>query len=167
MQFGDGHSALGIFSEADAELLEALEVSETEFGNDHIQVARVLDRLAQHYVRQQRHHDAVPLFSRALEIHERVLGGAHLDTVSVRFGLANAYFELGKVSEAESLLSILEPRGSTGYDREILAVFRQLGEISVARGDRELARRGTLKSAITAGERAFVDDMTMDEYAMP
>lgn len=156
------HSELGMFSEAAAELLEALEVSETEFGNDHIQVARVLDRLAGHYVRVGRQNDALPLFLRALQIHERVLGKEHSDTIGVRFSLASAYFELGKVGEAESLLNIIDKRGTTGHDREILAVFRQLGRLSVARGDRELARQ-YFESAITAGERAFVDDMTMDE----
>ena len=76
-----------------------------------------LDNLAGLYQAQGRYGEAEPLFKRALEVNERVLGPEHPDTLTSVNNLAALYLVQGRYGEAEPL-----------YKRVIEASERVLGK---------------------------------------
>ena len=67
------------------------------------EAARLLYETASYLQRRARHAEAEPLFQRALQIREQVLGQEHLDVAASLNGLADLYQEQGKQAEAEPL----------------------------------------------------------------
>jgi serine/threonine-protein kinase len=78
---------------------------------------------------------AAPLLERALELHRKVYGDRHLNTVEARVALAEAYRNLYRVGPAEALL-----RQALATERSLLGpasprVARTLTELSMVRRD--------------------------------
>ena len=67
----------GNYAEAEALYQRALAITENALGREHLDVATVLDNLAQLRLAQGDYSDAEPLFERALSIREKALGPAH------------------------------------------------------------------------------------------
>ena len=59
--------------------------------------------LANLYDEQGKYEQAEPLYQRALEVREKVLGPEHPDTVRPLDNLANLYLDQGKYEQAEPL----------------------------------------------------------------
>jgi tetratricopeptide (TPR) repeat protein len=56
-----------------------LEISEEALGPNHLDVAAALDHLAKLYRVQGKYKEAMPLYSRALDIREKTLSPYHPD----------------------------------------------------------------------------------------
>ena len=66
----------------------------SEFGQDSIQVASSLRALAFVYLEKGKYGDALPLFQRALYIHEKELGMEDTSVAADLDGLATTYMRL-------------------------------------------------------------------------
>ncbi|HEU5199018.1 MAG TPA: tetratricopeptide repeat protein, partial [Ktedonobacterales bacterium] len=67
------------------------------------EAGRLLHETASYLQRRARHAEAEPLFQRALQIREQLLGPEHLEVAASLNGLADLYRERGKQAEAEPL----------------------------------------------------------------
>jgi len=79
-------------------------ILEDTLGPEHLDVAKVLNGLAQIYHEQGRYSLTEPLFKRVLEINESALGAEHPDVAMALNNLAGYYFKQGNFKEAEPLL---------------------------------------------------------------
>ena len=86
----------------EAVLREMLAIDEKALGPGHPNVADDLGWLAGYYKDHQRAADAVPLYQRALSIHQA--NGKRGAANAVRLDLADAYYRGGRFSEAEALI---------------------------------------------------------------
>ena len=96
---------LGLYSEAQPHLEQALQIREKTLGPDHPDVATSLNNLAALYYGQGKYAAAEPLVQRALKIDEKALGPDHPDVATSLNSLANLYHSQGKYAAAEPLSS--------------------------------------------------------------
>ncbi|MBW4517949.1 MAG: tetratricopeptide repeat protein [Timaviella obliquedivisa GSE-PSE-MK23-08B] len=108
----------GRYSEAEPLYLQALEIYQSQLGQDHPSTATSLNNLAGLYESQGRYSEAEPLYLQALEIRRSQLGQDHPDTAMSLNNLAELYRSQGRYSEAEPLyLQALEIwRSQAGHD---------------------------------------------------
>ncbi len=95
---------LGLFSDSEALLEEALHRQEALYGADDIRIADSLHHLGRVLRYQGRYADAEPIYQRVLAIREAVLGPNHADVASCANSLAVLYWEQGKHAHALPLL---------------------------------------------------------------
>jgi tetratricopeptide (TPR) repeat protein len=76
---------------------------EDRLGPEHPDTATALNSLAEFYRERGRYEEAEPLYQRALEMREKVLGLDHPDTTTLN-SLALLYYHQGRYEEAEPLL---------------------------------------------------------------
>jgi tetratricopeptide (TPR) repeat protein len=93
----------GRYAEAEPLLERALTTAERALGLDHLDVATVLNNLANAYFYRGRYGHAQPLYERALAIRERALGPDHLDVARVLHNLASLHWFHGRYAAAEPL----------------------------------------------------------------
>jgi tetratricopeptide (TPR) repeat protein len=92
----------GLYSDATRDLSEALTLSEKALGPDAIELAPILNNLADAFHDQGRYPEAEPLHERALKIKEKV--GAEDESLSTTLNnLAALYRDQGHYSKAERL----------------------------------------------------------------
>ena len=82
----------------------ALAILEEKLGNDHPNIAPVLNNLAELYQTQRRYSEAEKLQQRMLFILEKQLGQDHPDVALSLNNLSGIYIEQGRYSEAEQIL---------------------------------------------------------------
>ena len=123
----------GDLAEAESRVAEAIKEAK-KIGTQDRRLAQSLTSLAAIYLRQGKSEEAVPLFKRALEIREKVLGPGHADVGSSLNNLATGYYRLGRYNEAEPLyersLAIWEKILGSTHSRTVtvrknLALLRQ------------------------------------------
>ncbi|UKP01311.1 tetratricopeptide repeat protein (plasmid) [Nostoc sp. UHCC 0870] len=119
----------GIYHKAEYWYKQYLSVSQTRFGEEHIEVACSLNNLALLYCKQGRYIDAQPLFQRALELNERLSKEMYPYVATTLNNLGLLYCEQGRPFEAEPLfqkaLAIREE--SLGKDHpEIATILNNL-----------------------------------------
>ncbi len=90
-------------SEAEPLYQRALAISEQQLGNEHPNVAAILNNLGELYQVQERYSEVEPLLQRSLAIAEQQLGSNHPNTALSLNNLAEVYRQQGRYSEAESL----------------------------------------------------------------
>ena len=100
---GNLQRTLGLYSEAQPRLEQALHIREKTLGPEHPDVAASLNNLAGLYQDQGKYTEAEPLFQRALKIREKTLGPEHPDVASSLNNLALLYATQGKYAAAEPL----------------------------------------------------------------
>ncbi len=112
------YKSQGRYSEAEPLSLQALEITRSQLGQDHLSTAASLYNLAELYRLQGRYSEAEPLSLQALEITRSQLGQDHLSTAASLNSLAVLYKLQGRYSEAEPLfLQALEiTRSQLGQD---------------------------------------------------
>jgi len=112
------YKSQGRYSEAEPLYLQALEITRSQLGQDHLDTAASLNNLAALYRVQGRYSEAEPLYLQALEITRSQLGQDHPDTAASLNNLALLYDSQGRYSEAEPLyLQALEiTRSQLGQD---------------------------------------------------
>ena len=96
-------SNAGRYEEAIPHEEKALEILEEVLGKDHLDVAAVLNYLAELYRMTGRYAEAEPLFKRSLEINEKALGKDNPAVAAILSNLAFLYQTTGKYAEAEPL----------------------------------------------------------------
>jgi tetratricopeptide (TPR) repeat protein len=82
----------------------ALAIDERSFGNDHPNVARDLNNLAQLLQDTNRLAEAEPLIRRSLDIRERSFGNDHPDVATSLNNLALLLQDTNRLAEAEPLM---------------------------------------------------------------
>ena len=92
----------GKYAEAEKQFLAALREAE-KFGSADRRLARSLTSLATLYRTQGKYNDAEPLYQRALEIDEKVLGTEDTQVAADLNNLGVLYHAQAKYSEAEAL----------------------------------------------------------------
>ena len=101
----------GRYREAEPLYLQALEITQHQFGADHPNTIICLGNLAALYYSQGRYREAEPLFQHTLEIRQRQLSNDHPDTATSLNNLASLYSSQGHYGDAETLyLQALEIR---------------------------------------------------------
>jgi len=84
------------YRESEKLLLKAKAIREALLGTEHLETARVYQRLAIIYGCQELYKQAEKFGVKALKIYEKVLGESHPDTADSYNNLANLYREQGK-----------------------------------------------------------------------
>ncbi len=109
----------GQFGEAEREFATAVELARA-LGEDDPREALSLFNQADALVAQARFADAIPLFQRALEIDEKVLGPDHPDVVPVLEHFAVPLRETGQIAQAEAAekrVRCIHARSGRGHKR--------------------------------------------------
>ncbi len=94
----------GLHGEAEPLMRQALAIDEASFGNEHPNVARDLNNLAQLLQATNHLSEAEPLMSRALAIDEASFGSEHPSVAISLNNLAQLLKATNRLSEAEPLL---------------------------------------------------------------
>lgn len=109
---GRTYNRLGLYPEARPLLVEALELCEQAHGGESLEVAQVLERLAQSHRIEGDLRRSEELAARVLEIREALLGPSAYEVGEALNNLAISRLELGRAAEAlelyERALSIYE-----------------------------------------------------------
>jgi len=91
------------WEKAEQVLKDLLAITEKVYGSNHIDVARVLDRLALNYEHQRNFDKAEALYERALEIAEKIYGHDNPEIEDYVDSLGMHYYSQGKYEKAEPL----------------------------------------------------------------
>jgi len=111
---GTVYTSLGLYDQAVSLLESALQKRKSLFGDDHLEVARSLDRLGEVLKLKAEYDRALPMYREALDMRRDMLGDEHADTARSVYELADLLGRMGEFAEAEPLF------------REALAVRRKL-----------------------------------------
>ncbi len=104
---GTTYNLLGEYTVAEPHLLRALELRESELGDEHPDTLSSVNGLARLYQDQGRYEEAEPLLAETWAIRQRVLGPEHADTLESMTNLAGLYYDTGRDAEAEPLFTDL------------------------------------------------------------
>ena len=104
--------ASSFLEQAEQDLLQALDLRIGQVGLNHSYTATVLANLGAYYNRKEELPRAEEYYIRALEIQERTLGGAHLDTYRTYNNLAFLY--LDQTNQVEAIQMGLKAERSLG-----------------------------------------------------
>ena len=103
---------IGEYGRAEVAAKKAIEIAEKNVGQDHPDVAMILNNLADLYQIQGQYSHAEPLYRRSLAIMEKTLGPDHLNVAASLNNLAETCYAQGRFLQAEPLckrsLSIME-----------------------------------------------------------
>ncbi len=111
---GTVYTSLGLYDQAVSLLESALEKRKSLFGDNHLEVARSLDRLGEVLKLKAEYDRALSMHREALALRREILGDEHADTARSVYELADLLERMGEFAEAEPLF------------REALAVRRTL-----------------------------------------
>ena len=116
---GTVYTSLGLYDQAASLQRSALEKRRSLYGEEHLEVARSLDRLGSVLKLDAEYETALEMYRSALAQRRELLGNEHLDTAHSVYELADLLGRMGDFEAAEPLI------------REALAMQRQLiGEMS-------------------------------------
>jgi CHAT domain-containing protein/Tfp pilus assembly protein PilF len=93
----------GLYPEAEPFYNKALNILEEVLGPNHLDVAKLLNKIATLKKRTAQFTEAEPLYLKALNIYEKVLGPNHPDVAEILNNIAYLKRETGQYMEAESL----------------------------------------------------------------
>jgi tetratricopeptide (TPR) repeat protein len=111
----------GQFGEAERQFATAVELAKG-LGEDDPREALSLFNQADALVAQARFDDAIPLFQRALEIDEKVLGPDHPDVAPVLEHYAVPLRQMGRIAQAEAAeerVRRIHARSARGHKRGV------------------------------------------------
>jgi hypothetical protein len=103
-------------------------------AQDHPDVARSLNNMADLYERQNRYADAEPLYRRALSIRERAVGLDHPETATSTNNFANLLRLEGRVNDALPLLARLIVTGRAQVRVALPALYEAQRQQLIASG---------------------------------
>jgi tetratricopeptide (TPR) repeat protein/tRNA A-37 threonylcarbamoyl transferase component Bud32 len=102
---GKTYLALGLYPEAQLELVRALDLRRRVLGEEHPDTLTTIDELAFLYGHEGKYLEAEKLTAKVLEARRRVLGEDHPDTLSTMSDLGWVYIQQGKYAQAEVLIT--------------------------------------------------------------
>jgi len=143
---------LGVPDKAEAAYRAALTHCETENRGDSADAAEIMNEFAQLLAGRAQTEEAAKLLRRALAIREARLGPDAGATLQTRINLGAMHLTIGRVEEAESLLSDAVTRleqAGTAYPRNLGIARLNLGRARLARGDAD-SGRALLAGAVDA-----------------
>ncbi|MBV8808221.1 MAG: serine/threonine protein kinase, partial [Acidobacteriaceae bacterium] len=148
---GGTYLDLGLYSEAERQLEQALNLRQRILGREHPDTLRTMLRLAWLYQLQGHYSQAELLETKVLEIRRRVLGEEHPDTAVSMGRVAFLYFREGKFAQAEPLFTKtleieVQLRGSE--DTVTLSTMKSLGMLYTQQG--KYAQAESLLSRVLA-----------------
>ncbi|MHC4583215.1 MAG: tetratricopeptide repeat protein [Planctomycetota bacterium] len=111
---------LGESTKAEQHYLHAIRIYQKQHGEEHLATLRALENLGWVYMIQGRYHDTEGLFTKNLQIRQRVFSVDQ--QVGAMNALAVTFYLLGKYKEAESL-----------YDKILQIDKSEMGEVNVRR----------------------------------
>jgi len=111
---GTVYTSLGLYDQAASLLRSALEKRRSVYGEEHLEVARSLDRLGSVLKLDAKYEAALEMYRGALAQRRELLGNEHIDTAHSVYELADLLGRTGDFEAAEPLI------------REALAMQRQL-----------------------------------------
>jgi tetratricopeptide (TPR) repeat protein len=113
----------GRYSDALAQFGDALEATRRALGDQHPDVANVIDSTGQTLIQLGRYDEAIAAFERALVIRERALGPAHPLVAAIYEHISHAYEDKGDfqgaLEYAQRSIAIKEP--AMGPDHPLVA----------------------------------------------
>uniref|UniRef100_A0A061QJZ4 Tpr repeat-containing protein n=1 Tax=Tetraselmis sp. GSL018 TaxID=582737 RepID=A0A061QJZ4_9CHLO len=143
--FGDLRGAEGLFH-------TVLAIRQARLGSDHVQVAHVLNSLANLLRARGKLEEAEPFYQRAFEIAERATGPSCASLIGPLYNWAEILRARGMFEEAEPLYRrCLRLDRHEGASAERAAVLCGLAELGKASGDYEAAE-GALREALALVE---------------
>lgn len=108
---GDAYWGMGIYPEARAQAVRALELRRRALGDEHPDTLETTILLARVYREEGKYTDAEPLLTRAVEVMRRKLGESNPDTLTAMSDLATLYRLQNKLAQAEPIAErVLEQR---------------------------------------------------------
>ena len=119
------------FADAETRYREALVFCEKEFGNEHAQVASVLNNLAAVLKTRGQADEAERLSRKALAIRESSLGSEHADVAIALNNLAGVLDYLGRYDEAEALFRRALAINEKNFGGESRQVAKSLGNLAL------------------------------------
>jgi non-specific serine/threonine protein kinase/serine/threonine-protein kinase len=100
---GAVYTGLGLYSDAEPLLKQALETQKHVVGADNRETLATVNALADVYWYQKKLEEAEPLYRDLVQRRTRTLGENHADTLKANFDLASAYLGQGRLAEFERL----------------------------------------------------------------
>ncbi len=94
----------GKYQEAIPLAEKVLAIREKNLGSDHVDVAKILNKLAELYLEQGNYTPAEPIIQRSLSIREKAFGKDHPDVAESLNNLAELYLYQGNYTTAEPLI---------------------------------------------------------------
>ncbi|MEM3986944.1 MAG: tetratricopeptide repeat protein, partial [Candidatus Methanomethylicia archaeon] len=91
------------YNEAIDSFEKSLEILKKHFGDEHPDVADVLNNLGNVYNDQGKYADAEKMYKQALEIYKKYFGNFHPNVATVLINLGNVYYKQGKYFSAEKM----------------------------------------------------------------
>ncbi len=82
---------------------KCLQITQAQFGNEHLDVARSLNNVAIAHLRKGQYEEAELLFFQSLKIRQKLLGKEHYEIALSLNNLAELYRHQGRSSDTESL----------------------------------------------------------------
>lgn len=155
LTIGQVYRQLGVYDSAEPLLSEALAIRRRLLGDDHVDTAVALGRLANLYHDLGDYDRAEPLFLRALEIQESALGAESESVAASLNNLAYHYSARGDDGAAEPLfLRALEIQQKVhgGEHPDVASSLVNLGDLYRVRGEHERAEP-FLRRAIEVQEK--------------
>lgn len=125
------------FEAAERYFREALDIRRELYGNEHTEVATILDNLGTLLYYMGRHREAEPQLREALAIRRRLLVAEHSEIASSLNNLAMVFSATGRLAEAEKLYSesLAMDRKLRGGDHpNIASTMSNLGIVRANRG---------------------------------
>jgi tetratricopeptide (TPR) repeat protein len=104
---GTVYTSLGLYNQAESLLQSALQKRRDLYGDQHLEVARSLDRLGGVLTLQADYEQAEPIYREALAMRQDLLGAdgeEHVDIARSQYVLADLLGRMGKFEEAETLI---------------------------------------------------------------
>ncbi len=157
---GDTYNNLGLYSEAAAQLEQAVTLLAASLGKDHPDTLFAMDRLATVYQNEGKLAQAEAMMKRELESRRSVFGPRHRQTWETINNLGVLYVRMGKYSEAEPyvLQGIAQNRQNPGPDGEDLSTaLNNLGLLYNSEKKYDLAA-AALTEAVARRERNIGPD---------
>lgn len=87
---------LGQYETADLYLKEAFITVVTEYGEDSLSAAVILNSMGMLYKKQNKFERAIDAYERALKIREKEMGEGHPDSLATRHNIAEMYIMWAK-----------------------------------------------------------------------
>ncbi|MDH3747975.1 MAG: tetratricopeptide repeat protein [Gammaproteobacteria bacterium] len=111
---GTVYTSLGLYDQASSLLQSALDKRRDLYGDQHLEVARSLDRLGEVLTLKAEYAEALDMYSNALTIRRALLGDEHVDVARSLYELADLRVRMGEYDAAEPMF------------RQALALQREL-----------------------------------------
>lgn len=155
-----GLFALGLYGQAQTELLAVLDTARQLLGPEHPDVLAARHQLARVLDKRGKHEQAETELTDVLDARRRVLGDNHPSTLATRNQLAWTLHALGRDNEAEpELLTVLDTRLRILGDEhpDTLVTRMDLAEVWHAQGRQQQAETG-YRTVLEARRRILGED---------